>query len=135
MAIQVKLCQQKRKDLAGKWFARVVKMDEVHTEELAKRINEKCTVTETDVIAVIDALVRQMKEELQDGNTVVLDGFGRFHLTVQSEVLDRKEDFNVLRHIKRVLCKFTPEGHRSSPNDRKIARTFCSGTDIKRFQG
>ena len=108
-------------------------MDEVHTEELAQKINQKCTVTETDVVAVIDALVRQMKEELQEGRTVVLDGFGRFHLTVQSELVDNKEDFNVLRHIKRVLCKFTPDAHRKNLTDRKLVRTFCDGTAIKRY--
>ena len=133
MSLQVKLCQIDREGMRGKWFGRAVRLDEVHTEELARNIQRKCTLTTTDVIAVIDALVGEMKNELGDGRTVVLDGFGRFHLTVQSELVDNKEDFNVLRHIKRVLCKFTPDAHRKNLTDRKLVRTFCDGTAIKRY--
>ena len=73
-----------------------------------------------------------MKLAMQDGDTVKLDGFGRFHLTVQSEMVDRKEDYNVQRHVKRVVCRFTPEAHREQMT-RQLVRTFCSDAKTIRY--
>ena len=132
MAIKIKLYQQRRKDLLGKWYGRTVKTGEVTTEELARRISAANSVTESDVYGVIVALVQEMKSDLRDGRTVSLDGFGRFHLTVQSEMVERKEDFDLRKHIRRVLCKFTPAAHRNT-FDRTLERPFCDGVDIERW--
>ena len=89
MAIKIKLYQHKRKDLQGKWYGRAVKAGEVTTKDLARIISHNNSVTESDVHAVIIALVKEMKNHLREGQTVVLDDFGRFHLTVQSDMLRR----------------------------------------------
>ena len=119
MAIKIKLYQHKRKDLQGKWYGRTVKAGEVTTKDLARIISHNNSVTESDVHGVIIALVKEMKNYLREGHTVVLDDFGRFHLTVQSEMVEKKEDFDLRKHIRRVLCKFTPAGHRN-PFNRKL---------------
>ncbi len=43
------------------------------------RIQERCSLTETDVTAVLDALSHILGEELADGKQVHLDGIGYFH--------------------------------------------------------
>lgn len=52
------------------------------TDELRRRIQQRCTLTETDVIAVLDALSHIMGEELADGRQVHLDGIGYFYPTL-----------------------------------------------------
>lgn len=133
MAIKIKLYQHKRKDLQGKWYGRAVKTGEVTTKDLARIISHNNSVTESDVHAVIIALVKEMKNHLREGQTVVLDDFGRFHLTVQSDMVEKKEDFDLRKHIRRVLCKFTPSGHRN-PFNRKLERPFCDDVDIERWK-
>ena len=54
----------------------------VSTAQLRARIQKYCTLTETDVIAVLDALSHAMGEELADGKQVHLDGIGYFYPTL-----------------------------------------------------
>lgn len=49
------------------------------TNTLRRRIQERCSLTETDVSAVLDALSHIMGEELADGKQVHLDGIGYFY--------------------------------------------------------
>ena len=50
----------------------------VSTAQLRARIQKYCTLTETDVIAVLDALSHAMGEELAEGRQVHFDGIGFF---------------------------------------------------------
>jgi len=116
------------KSLHGKWRARVQKGEEVHLRELAERMQENCTLKVSDIYAVLTELVPTMKEELQAGKTVYLDGFGFFHLTVESDVVDRPQDFSIARNIRRVLCRFVPSGRRNQ--DHTITRDLCAGVRL-----
>ena len=49
------------------------------TDVLRRRIQERCSLTETDVTAVLDALSHIMGQELAEGRQVHLDGIGYFH--------------------------------------------------------
>ena len=49
------------------------------TDVLRRRIQERCSLTETDVSAVLDALSHIMGEELAEGRQVHLDGIGYFY--------------------------------------------------------
>lgn len=48
------------------------------TVELCRRIQQRCSLTETDVSAVLDALSDMMGEDLSEGRQVHLDGIGYF---------------------------------------------------------
>ena len=77
------------------------------TKELAEYINFACSVTESDVVAVLQALGRCVRDELLDGNRVELDNLGTFSLSLtcgQKKLEDRvtKKDIRV----KNIL--FTP---------------------------
>ena len=53
--------------------------DTIGTDLVRHRIQERCSLTETDVTAVLDALSHILGEELADGKQVHLDGIGYFH--------------------------------------------------------
>jgi len=52
------------------------------TTELKRYIQEACSLTETDVVAVLDALSHYLGRELREGRRVHLDGIGYFYPTL-----------------------------------------------------
>lgn len=50
----------------------------IGTDLVRHRIQERCSLTETDVSAVLDALSHILGQELADGKQVHLDGIGYF---------------------------------------------------------
>lgn len=54
------------------------------TDELRRRIQERSSLTETDVSAVLDALSHVMGEDLAEGRQVHLDGIGYFYPVLTS---------------------------------------------------
>lgn len=63
----------------------------VTTARLRARIQKYCTLTETDVAAVLDALSHFMGEELAEGKQVHLDGIGYFRPNLVSTESVTKE--------------------------------------------
>ena len=132
MAIFVRLEQSKNKTKSsfGKWYLKTVKLDEVHTEEMARNICDNTTFKRSEVKGIIDELVSEMKHQMQMGHVVVLDGLGRFHLSAESEGVADKRQFNLGKHLRRVVCKFLPAGHRD-PQTGEITRNFVKGTKVE----
>ena len=58
----------------------VVASTPVTTKEMADRISFACSVTPTDVVAVLKALGHEMSQALLDGRTVQIDEIGSFSL-------------------------------------------------------
>jgi len=85
----------------------VVNCELTTTKELAKRINHACSVTESDVAAVLQALGQCVCEELLDGNRVELAHLGTFSLslTCGNKKLEDCVTKNDIR-VKNIL--FTP---------------------------
>ena len=108
MSILIRLMQSKFKNKVqqSKWYAKVVSTGEIHTDELATIIESNTTFKKGEVQGLITELVDELKQQLSDGKTVVLDGFGRFHLTVESDLVAQQTDFNIHQHIRRIKCKF-----------------------------
>ena len=104
MAISIRLQQSKFKEAnrGGKWHARVVSSGETSTADLAAAIQASTSFTRGEVTGIIMALVDEISYNLSLGNTVVLDGLGRFHLTVESEPVENKEDFDIKKNVKGV---------------------------------
>ena len=77
------------------------------TNELAEHINNACSVTESDIAAVLQALGKCVCEELLDGNRVELDHLGTFSLslTCGRKKLEDHVTKNDIR-VKNIL--FTP---------------------------
>lgn len=142
MAVFIKLSQSKNatKSSFGKWYAQTVHTGEVHTEELARRISENTTFRPGEVKGIIDELVTVMTREMQDGHAVVIDGLGRFRLMVESEGVEKASDFNIARHVRRIVCKFLPATHRKGDDGERKAtgrkeQLFSEGADVEWYKG
>ena len=77
------------------------------TKELAEYINFACSVTESDIAAVLQALGKCVCDELLDGNRVELDHLGTFSLTLTCGN-KRKEDHITSKDISVSRISFTP---------------------------
>ena len=69
---------RKNSKTEGKVYGRAVVDGVIDTKEIAGKISKRCTLTEPDIIAVINALETEINYGLADGKRVVLDGFGSF---------------------------------------------------------
>ena len=130
MALQVKVQKMKKKGEPDKWYGKTVKRQDVTLEQIATMISMKNSVTESDVFGVLKALIHEMKFFLQLGHTVKLDGFGNFHLTIESEMVYHESDYRLDQHVKRVKCKFTPASHRVEGG--RLSYYFCEGVELER---
>ena len=137
MAIFIRLRQDKMslQKEHHKYYAHIVRTGDVTTEDLAARIQENTTFSRGEVRGLIDELVDEMKLELSNGHTVCLDGFGRFHLSVESEGAETPHDFDISHDIKRIKCKFLPAGTRSGHQTGKVMQLFGKDVDVKWFPG
>ena len=129
MSLLVKVQRLKKEGQPDKWYGKVVKRQDVNLKTIAEMISQSNSVTESDVYGVLTALVHEMKFLLQLGHTVKLDWFGNFHLTIESETVDKKSDYRLDQHVKRVKCKFTPASHRVT--GRKLSYYFCEGVELE----
>jgi len=114
MSLKITLRENKIKSNKSykKWFARPVHIGEVHTADIAKKIQTNSTFSQGTVKGVIDDFLQEMKQSMESGQTVVIDGLGRFELTIESEGVDDPKDFRIARDIKKVKCKFLQAGKR-----------------------
>ena len=87
MSVEIRLEQSKFKDKkgSGKWYARTVSTGVATTDDLADSIQENTSFSRGDVRGLVIALIDEISYRLRQGETVALEGLGRFHLTVESE--------------------------------------------------
>ena len=132
MSVEIRLEQSKLKDKKGacKWYARTVSTGVVTTEELADAIQENTSFSRGDVRGLVIALVDEISYRLREGETVALEGLGRFHLTVESEPVDNPEDFDIRRHVKNVKCRFVPTSTRNARTGKKN-QTLAYGARVE----
>jgi len=133
MAIHYRLLQNniKSNKAYGKWYAHTVKQGELTLKEIERQIQERCSLTSADVRAAIAALTEVVEEGLKNGQTVNLGELGKFVLSIKSLCVDDPKDFRVDTHVKDIVCKYTPEGHRSKTGDRRIVRAFTNGCQLE----
>ena len=93
-----------------RYHARPVLNGRVETPELARAIQERCSLNEIDANAALDALSRVLGEHLRDGQRVHLNGLGYFQISLTCDGEDIYEDTkrrNTKVHVKGV--NFTPD--------------------------
>ena len=127
MAVHIKLIRNNIKSNSsyGKYFAKAVSQGEVSLKEIAAEACRNSGFSEGSVIGVTTELQDLLKQKLSEGQTVVLDGIGRFSLRVESIGVDDPKEFNIRRHITRIVCGFLPAGRRGE--GRHILYDFCEG--------
>jgi predicted histone-like DNA-binding protein len=127
MAVHIKLIKNniKRSSGYGKYYAKAVSQGELTLGDIAKEACRNSGCSEGTVVAVVTELQDILKQRLSEGQTVVLPGIGRFSLRVESIGVDDPKDFNIGRHITRVICGFLPSGRRIAGGH--ILYDFCDG--------
>ena len=98
---------RKNSKTQGKVYGRAVVDGVIDTKEIARKINKRCTLTEPDIIAVINALETEIGYGLSDGKRVVLDGFGSFKVGLSSPPADSAKKFTSA-NIKGMHVIFLP---------------------------
>ncbi len=88
MAVTYKLCQAQNKKIPavdGRWYARPIIVGVLNTDDLASHIQKRCTVTLPDILAVISALVDEIRNGLLDGHCIKIDRLGSFRVGIKSK--------------------------------------------------
>lgn len=98
---------RKNSKTKGKIYGRAVVDGVIDTKEIARKINKRCTLTEPDIIAVINALETEIGYGLSDGKRVVLDGFGSFKVGLTTTPADSAKKFTSA-NIKGMHVIFLP---------------------------
>ena len=102
------------------------------TDRLRRKIQERCSLTETDVSAVLDALSHAMGEELAEGRQVHLDGIGYFHptLTCTEEIKEDTKRKNTKVRLKGIKFR-TDQDLRSEIGNVKLKNIKHNGHSNK----
>lgn len=98
---------RKNSKTKGKVYGRAVVDGVIDTKEIARKINKRCTLTEPDIIAVINALETEIAYALADGKRVILDGFGSFKVGISTSPADTPKKFTTA-NIKGFHVVFAP---------------------------
>lgn len=98
---------RKNSPTRGMIYGRAVVNKVVHTRAIAKKITERCTVTEPDILAVINALMTEISANIADGNKVVLDDFGSFKLGIRTTPAESARKFTEA-NIKNKYIIYSP---------------------------
>lgn len=92
---------------APRYYPMLKSTGRVTLRQLAERIGEISTVSVIDVIAVLEALLIVIPQELANGNLVDLGGFGAFRLRVSGRGAASAAEVTA-RNITRVFTRFRP---------------------------
>ena len=78
-----------------KFYAQARARKEFTFRELSKEISEgSTTVSDTDVMAVLNDLIKVLRRHLENGEIVRLGDFGAFQVALSSEGAETEEAFN-----------------------------------------
>ena len=95
--------------LTGKWAPVVKSVSNYDAKRLAKDIEKESTVSQTDVMAVLNAIPNVMSRYLAEGHSVKLDGIGSFHLTFECKKtgVDTPEEVSI-DQVTNIKVQFRP---------------------------
>lgn len=97
-----------KSDQFGKWYGRTHMLGTVGINDLAQVIQNRCTVRESDVLAVLSELSDVIAYHLALGYQVRMPGLGIFHTTITTTPADTKEKFTD-DNIEKLNIKFRAE--------------------------
>ena len=76
----------------GKWYAKMVPIGNITSEQLAEEVSHLSTVTRSDMLAVLWSLAAVIRRHLLNSEIVHVDGLGSFRIGFRSRAKDRAED-------------------------------------------
>lgn len=93
-------------DSSVKYYMNICPVTYLKLEQIAKNISDRCTVTEPDVLAVLNSLQTEVIKAMQNGQSVRLGQLGSFRPTISSKGVANKADADTSL-IKAVRSRFT----------------------------
>ncbi len=92
-----------------KWVPVVKSVSNYDAKRLAKDIEKESPVSQTDVMAVLNAIPNVMSRYLAEGHSVKLDGIGSFHLTFECKKtgVDTPEEVSI-DQVTNIKVQFRP---------------------------
>lgn len=106
-----------RQDKANnRWYAKAVINQTVSTDEISELIQNRCSLTKSDVKGCIEALIDVIREEMLDSKAVKLQGLGTFRIGLKCKGAETVGEFTVGSNIVGSHVNFYP------------ARTIDAGT-------
>jgi predicted histone-like DNA-binding protein len=91
-----------------KWYAVAKSSGELTFRDLSKQIAQgSTTVSDTDVMAVLNDLIKILGRNLADGKIVRFGDFGSFQITLSSDGAEAEQSFNA-KLIKAAKIQFKP---------------------------
>ncbi|MCF2583343.1 HU family DNA-binding protein [Bacteroides caecigallinarum] len=81
-------------EVAGKFYAQAQARGEAGIRELSQRIQQTCTVTRADVMAVLIALEDVVADSLANGEIVRLGELGSLQVSLSSEGTVSEDEFH-----------------------------------------
>jgi len=82
-------------DAPKKYYAQAKARSELTFRKLSKEIAEgSTTVSDTDVLAVLNDLTKLLKRHLDNGEIVRFGDFGSFQVSISSEGVEKADKFN-----------------------------------------
>jgi len=107
-----------------KYYVSAKNAGEITLEEMSENISDRCTLTDTDVLAALSALQREMTKNLMDGRIVRFGTFGSFQLSLNSSGVENVDDASQ-HQVKGVRVRFRP-GTRIQDNLRNLKYTLIA---------
>ncbi len=93
-------------DKSVKYYIAVAPVNYLNLVQIAKTISDRCTVTEPDVLAVLNSLQTEVIRAMQNGQSVRLGQLGSFRPTLTSKGVASKDDAST-SNVKALRCRFT----------------------------
>lgn len=76
----------------GKWFAKMVSIGSVNTEQIAEEVSHDSSLTHADVVAVLYALSNTIRKHLLQSEVVHLDGLGTMRVSICSHLAETEKE-------------------------------------------
>jgi len=92
---------------ARKFYVSTQSAGDVTLEEMSEEISDRCTLTETDVLAALNALQREMIKNLLAGKIVRFGTFGSFQLALSSDGVDKADEASQSQ-VRAARVRFRP---------------------------
>lgn len=115
-----------------KLHARITYNGRISTDEIRTDIQTRCSLTKTDVSAVLDALSHSLGEQLRQGRQVHLDGIGYFYPTLKcaEEVTPETKRKNTKVRLKGIKFR-ADKTLRSEIGNVELKNIKCAGHSNK----
>lgn len=112
MALSYKLVKRKNPqepEAAKKWYATPNSAKPLSERELVKAAIKNTTLSPAEMRTSLDAVAEYVPQQLRQGHTVKLPGFGTFRLSFNSKGSDTVDDFDPQQMIRNPRIIFTPD--------------------------